>query len=163
MFRHQDSDMMNEMKRESIYLDTSVPSAYFDSRTQERLDLTRKFWNETLPGYSTYVSELVLEEIGDTQDQKIKTEMLNIVSQFAILKIDAEVENLAEAYLTHNLLPEKYRSDALHIALASCNNISYIISWNFEHIVKVRTRRIVKLINALQGYKDIEIVSPQEL
>ena len=40
--------MMNAMKREFIYLDTSVPSAYFDSRAQERMDLTRKFWNETL-------------------------------------------------------------------------------------------------------------------
>ena len=154
---------MNAMKRESIYLDTSVPSAYFDSRAQERLDLTRKFWNETLPRYSVYISELVLGEIGDTQDQKTKTDMLNLVSQCTVLKIDAEVENLAEAYLAHNLLPEKYRSDALHIAAGSCNAISYLISWNFEHIVKVRTRRVVNLINALQGYKDIEIVSPQEL
>ena len=40
--------------------------------------------------------------------------MLNLVNQFPILKIDAEVENLAETYLAHNLLPEKYRSDALH-------------------------------------------------
>ena len=151
------------MKNESIYLDTSVPSAYYDSRAQERQHFTKKFWNETLPGYKVYISELVLEEIGNTQDIKIKTDMLTIIEPFAVLKIDPEVENLAGAYLEYNLLPEKYRSDALHIAVGSCNNISYLISWNFEHIVKVRTRRIVNLINALHGLKDIEIISPQEL
>lgn len=34
---------------EQLYLDTSVPSAYFDDRTPTRQALTRKFWHEALP------------------------------------------------------------------------------------------------------------------
>jgi hypothetical protein len=37
------------------------------------------------------------------------------------------------------------------------------VSWNFEHLVKVKTRKTVNLINILEGYKEIEIISPQEL
>ena len=35
--------------------------------------------------------------------------------------------------------------------------------WNFSHLVKVRTRREVNLVNALEGYGPVEIVAPPEL
>jgi len=36
-------------------------------------------------------------------------------------------------------------------------------SWNFHHLVKLRTRREVNLVNALKGYTPIEILAPPEL
>ena len=51
------------MKKETLYLDTSVPSAYFDERTRERRQATEKFWMETLPRYQACVSEITLEEL----------------------------------------------------------------------------------------------------
>lgn len=53
--------------------------------------------------------------------------------------------------------------DALHVAIASFNEINYLISWNFEHIVKVKTRKLVNFVNVINGYREIEIISPQEL
>ena len=53
--------------------------------------------------------------------------------------------------------------DALHIAVASVNNLDVIVNWNFTHIVKLKTRREVAVINTLMGYKPIEICSPQEV
>jgi hypothetical protein len=47
--------------------------------------------------------------------------------------------------------------------VASFHEISYVVSWNFEHLVKVKTRKSVNLVNVLEGYREIEIVSPQEL
>ncbi len=46
------------MKKESLYLDTSVPSAYYDKRAKERQDATIKFWEKVLPNYNVHVSEL---------------------------------------------------------------------------------------------------------
>ena len=51
------------MKKESLYLDTSVPSAYFDERAKERKDATIKFWQEVMPNYRVYVSEITLREL----------------------------------------------------------------------------------------------------
>lgn len=34
------------MKKESIYLDTSVPSAMYDERVKERQETTVKFWKD---------------------------------------------------------------------------------------------------------------------
>ncbi len=46
------------MKKYSLYLDTSVPSAYFDERAKDRKNATIKFWKEVLPHYRVYVSEI---------------------------------------------------------------------------------------------------------
>ena len=51
--------------------------------------------------------------------------------------------------------------DALHVAIATCHDISYLISWNFEHFVKVKTRKTVNLVNILEGYKEIEVYRPK--
>jgi len=51
----------------------------------------------------------------------------------------------------------------VHIAIAVVNDVDYLISWNFKHLVKVNTRRIVNLTNILLGFNQIEIIAPPEL
>ena len=74
-----------------------------------------------------------------------------------------KVRDLANAYVGKSVFPEKYLNDALHVAVASFYETSYVVSWNFEHLVKVKTRKSVNLVNTLEGYIEIEIISPQEL
>jgi hypothetical protein len=80
-----------------------------------------------------------------------------------LLGIDLETEELAERYIKEGIIPKKYRSDALHIAVAVINGIDVIVSWNFEHIVKLKTRVMVDGVNKLLGYHEIEICSPEEV
>ena len=80
-----------------------------------------------------------------------------------LLEINIEAEELAERYVKEGIIPPRYRSDALHIAMAVINGIGAIISWNFEHIVKLKTRIMVNGINRLLGYHEIEICSPEEV
>ena len=151
------------MKKETLYLDTSVPSAYYDARAKERQEATIKFWKEILPNYKTYISEITIEELDDTKDTTLRRKFKKLIEPFDILKANEKIRHLARAYIEHGVFPEKYIDDALHVAIASFNKISYIVSWNFEHLVKVKTRKTVNLVNVLEGYKEIEIVSPQEL
>lgn len=44
--------------------------------------------------------------------------------------------------------------------LAGCD---VIISWNFKHIVNVKTVKGVKVITTLEGYKDLLIYPPSVL
>jgi len=59
------------MKKESLYLDTSVPSAYYDKRAKERQEATIKFWKEVLPAYKVYISEVTVEELNNTKDETL--------------------------------------------------------------------------------------------
>ncbi len=151
------------MKKESLYLDTSVPSAYYDERAKERIEATIKFWKGVLPHYKTYVSEITVKELEDTKDENLRRKLRKLVEGFKVLKTKKIIRDLARAYIENEIFSEKYIDDALHVAMASYYEISYLVSWNYEHLVKVRTRRLVNSVNILEGFKEIEIVSPLEL
>lgn len=144
-----------------VYLDTSVISALFDERNAERKNYTEEFWKE-LRDYEVYVSTRVNEEL-DAASDEIRAEMIDKIRGFKILEITDEVERLAEEYLSKGVFPERYKDDAIHVAVAVANNIDFLISWNFRHLVKVKTRRMVNLINEIMGYPHIEIIAPPEL
>lgn len=151
------------MKKETLYLDTSVVSAYYDKRAEERLAATLNFWDNVMPNYKVLISEITVNELEDTKDEALKKKFRKLVEVFSILKINSKASDLAHAYVSHGIFPEKYIDDALHVAIATCHDISYVVSWNFEHLVKVKTRKTVNSVNILEGYKEIEIISPQEL
>jgi len=151
------------MKRETLYFDTSVLSAYYDERAKERQSATIKFWENVLPNYQAYISEITVKELEDTKDETLRSKFKTLVKGFKVLKANEKIRDLAKAYIEKGVFPEKYLDDALHVAVASFHEISYVVSWNFEHLVKVKTRKSVNLVNILEGYREIEIVSPQEL
>ncbi len=151
------------MTKPKVYLDTTVPSAYYDDRTPDRQRLTRQFWTESLPNFEVVISTIVLMEILDTQDAERRDNIKGLVDTFEVLDFDEEAYELAQEYVKRGIFPEKYTSDANHVAIAVVNGIGYFASWNFKHVVKVNTRRKVNLVNALLEFQPIEIIAPPEL
>jgi predicted nucleic acid-binding protein len=151
------------MRKIQIYLDTTVPSAYYDDRVPYRQQLTRQFWNECLQDFNPVISTLVTKEINDTPDMEKRKQLQHLIQRFEVLSIDEEASRLAQEYVQRGIFPEKYESDANHVAIAVVNGIGYLLSWNFRHLVKVATRREVNLVNAIAGYGQIEIIAPPEL
>ena len=147
--------------KHKIYLDTSVISALFDERTLERLSMTSEFWSK-LNDYEVFVSELVLEELSRTNEQ-VRDRMLFSIKDFTVLNVSKQAEELAQIYLKQGIFPEKYFDDALHVALASVNQIGILASWNFTHLVKLKTRRMVSVVNLAENIMPVEIISPPEL
>ena len=153
------------MKKIKYYLDTSIFNFMFEEEDLEKKSLTEKLF-EDLPQMAEgiYISEEVVREISRAEEPK-RSKMEELLKKHTpyLLRINTEVEELAEFYIKEGVIPEKYREDAVHIAAAVVNEIEAIISWNFEHIVKLKTRVMVNGINKLLGYHDIEICSPEEV
>ena len=145
-----------------LYLDTSVPSAYYDSEKPERQEQTKEFW-ENLKNHEVLISELTKDELKQVEDDDLKEKLLNLVSKYKVLKINKEVEDLAGEYVKEKIIPERFKNDAIHIAVAVINNVKFLVSWNFKHLVNIKTRQMVNLVNAKKGYEDIEIIAPPEL
>lgn len=61
------------------------------------------------------------------------------------------------------MIPAKYRADAEHIAVASVEGFDALASWNLRHIVKLKTKSLVKLINREMGCSVPEIIRPDEV
>jgi hypothetical protein len=92
--------------------------------------------------------------------------MLNLINEYKleVLIGDTEVESLATMYHMKGVIPASSNLDSLHIAMASIGNLDYIVSLNFSHINRVKTKVGVAQVNASLGYKsDIIICSPMEV
>ncbi|MCK4613473.1 MAG: PIN domain-containing protein [Thermoplasmata archaeon] len=150
------------MKKLKIYLDTSVFSAYFDERDIFRMNLTIEFWKE-LENHDRYISTVVREELSAITDENLLQKLSDLTGNFKVLEIDAETENLADIYLKEGVIPRKELNDAIHLASSTINEIDVLVSWNFRHLVKRKTRIMVNLINTRYNYRNIEIVAPPEL
>jgi predicted nucleic acid-binding protein len=147
-------------KKLKLYLDTSVPNAYFDEKNTYRQGITKQFWLK-LNGHRVYISDLVIREIKATGDTKLRKNLMELVKDFELLSTRSEnIRSLSEDYVSKEVIPVKYIEDAVHIAVATANALDVLISWNFEHIVKMKTKREVNAVNILLGYNPIEIIEP---
>jgi hypothetical protein len=81
----------------------------------------------------------------------------------SILALSDEADRLTDVYVAEGIIPQKYRTDGLHIALATVNDLDMIVSMNFQHIVKRKTILATGKINNLNGYRTVEIYSPMEV
>lgn len=150
------------MAHQKLYLDTSVPSAYFDHRKPERKVSTIEFWKR-LKNFEVFISSLVVDEIEAISNAALRARMRRLTESFQVFEVNSEIEQLADIYVRERILPSRYWSDALHIAAAVANNVQYLISWNFKHFVNVKTRQMVNAVNWKEGYGVIEIIAPPEL
>ena len=91
------------------------------------------------------------------------SKLLNVIKQNNLETVvsDKTSKTLASIYVNEGLIPEKHYDDALHIAIATVNRCNFIVSWNFQHIVKAKVIMGVHHINHREGFGLIEIVSPQ--
>lgn len=153
------------MKKIKYYLDTTIFNFVFAEGDMEKRDITLKFFRDLpLSAEGIYISDEVIREISRASEpRKSQLESLIRETNPLLLDIDLEAEELAERYIKEGIIPERYRSDAIHIAVAVINGIDVIVSWNFEHIVKLKTRVMVDGVNKLLGYHEIEICSPEEV
>jgi len=70
---------------------------------------------------------------------------------------------MARVYINDKVMPEKKDYDALHIAIATVNGLDLILSYNFKHINKLKTKTLIPAINLIEGYKPITITQPKEI
>jgi predicted nucleic acid-binding protein len=146
-----------------IYLDTSVISAFFDADRPDRQALTSQFFDKATSQFELYLSEMTLMEIANTRDETLRTKMQNFTTPFMVLTDTPAVNRLAEDLIQHGAVPPNSVEDAYHIAMAIISGMDYLASWNFKHIVRVKTQNVVSEVTTLKGYHPIDITSPQEL
>jgi hypothetical protein len=137
---------------------------YFDTERELHLSTVALFDAIKNGKYEGYTSGYVILELEDAPEPK-RTDMLNLIDKFQIKTIEynENAENLADTYIKYGMIPEKKRLDSLHIAYASISNMDYILSLNFKHINKIKTKQMLEPINLGEGYKGVTICSPMEV
>jgi hypothetical protein len=143
-----------------LYLDTTIPSAYYNERQRERQMITQRAWHEKLPNYHLVISNITLKELGATPNRKKRKKLIALVYRLDTRVVTPTCKALAKEYLRAMNIPEE---DALHIAIATVFVCEILLSWNFKHMVNYSNKQTINSINLSNGYKPIAIISPFEL
>ena len=149
-----------------FYLETSVWNFFISEEISDKYLATKRFFEEIrLKNYRIYISPLVIIEIDRTKEAKTINKLKDALTRYQpeLLEEQPDILLLSERYCKEGIIPEKYRNDALHIAYVSFYELDAVISWNLRHIVKMKTRRLVNYINLLEGYRPVELVTPEEV
>ena len=158
--------MNNSLKKIKIYLDTSVLSYLKQEDSPEKMTSTNEFWEELKKrdDIQVFLSDVTIAEIDDCYEPKrsFMQEKLKEV-RFKLLEKDEDAEKLANQIIDLGILTDKSHDDCLHIAIAVLEACNYIVSWNFKHLVNVKTINGIRAITSLKGFSPIDIITPEML
>jgi len=146
----------------SLYLETSVIGAYLDNGEPFRRDLTIRWWEHEMADYRAVVSPLVAREL-ERVPEPHRSSYLNLVNPLEQVELTEEASILADGYVSRGIFHRKYIADALHVAIASCHKIDYLVTWNFGHLANVRRQARIRLFNTAAGFFVPMIVTPEFL
>ena len=161
---------MNENKehpKKKVYVETTVISDATALPTNDltlagRQMATREWWKTAVERFDLFVSPIVRREAakGDADAAKRRMEALSALPE---LELTAEASSLAQKLVEAKAVPEKFKEDALHIAIAAVEGMDYLVSWNFRHITNAQMIPKIKKVCEVNGYVCAEICTPQML
>jgi predicted nucleic acid-binding protein len=152
------------MRKPKVYLETTLFNFYVDESRDAHADTVKLFQEIAAGKYAAFTSTYVTDELENAPEEK-RDRMMSLITEhdITVLAPNDEAVRIADIYVAQGVIPQKYRTDGLHIAIATVNELDMIISMNFQHIVKRKTVLMTGHINMMQGYRAIEIHSPMEV
>ena len=147
-----------------IYLETTVFNYYFDERREGHADVVRLFDAINAGAHEAYTSEYVEIELKLAPEPK-RSDMLALIEQFDIhvFPTDDETRRMAGLYIAGGALTQNSLLDSQHIAVASVQRIDYVVSYNYRHINKAKTKLLTGRINNMEGYGSPVICTAKEV
>ncbi len=123
---------------------------------------TKNWWDNQQHHYELVTSIPVIEEL-ENGDHPSKQATLELISKLQILPIHEEIEEIVEEYVTHYIMPNDPKGDALHLALASYHHCHFLLTWNCAHLANANKFEHIRHINTMLGLYVPILTTPYEL
>jgi predicted nucleic acid-binding protein len=146
-----------------LFLETTVFNFYFDGKQGNKQLATIELFRKIAEGkYAAYTSDEVSNEL--MKSTRVR-EMVGLMKKYDVtaLKVNEQIEHLADIYNDENIIPPKFRADAVHIATATCFGMDFVLSFNMGHLVKQKTNVATGFVNLDEGYGKVVLCTPEEV
>jgi hypothetical protein len=80
----------------------------------------------------------------------------------AFLRTDRYIQGFVDQH-GGSLEPLRFSCDSAHIAVASINGLDCVLSYNFQHINRLKTKMPTERVNHREGYSGIVICDAKEV
>ncbi|MDE0425851.1 MAG: type II toxin-antitoxin system VapC family toxin [Candidatus Poribacteria bacterium] len=150
-----------------VYVETTVVSYLVarpshDTTLASRQQATQQLWTEYAENFEFVISDIVLNEVS-RGDVIAAQRRLEVLADLPVLDVSLDAIILEENLIDAGAVPQRSRPDAQHIALAAVNNIEYLVSWNYKHIVNETKRNLINEVCHVAGFQPTTLCTPIEL
>lgn len=154
------------MKRR-VYIETTVASYLTARRNRDLIvaahqELTVDWWTNHRRRFDIYVSDIVLREAA-RGDESAAAKRLAQLEGLAVLAVDDRAGDLARLFVKRGLIPAKAIEDALHVAVATCNGMEFLLTWNCRHIANAEVVQRLEAVSLELGYRLPVLCTPEQL
>ena len=154
------------MKKPKIYIETSVWNQLFHDDRPDWKEQSIDFFQTVMKRqYDIFISEVVEAEIGMAQENLI-SQLKGAINKYkpSVLELSDEAINLAEQYLKSIFIGSSkinIENDAYHAAIATVEEMDWLLSFNYRHLLKAKNIELFNSINMANGYhKQLNITVP---
>jgi predicted nucleic acid-binding protein len=157
---------MEENSRPRVYIETTIPSLYYEVRTEPemiaRRNWTRDWWDSRRQAYQLVISVAVIDELqaGTFPNQN---QVVALFMDISLVPVEPAIIEIVETYIQRMVMPRDPTGDALHLELASYHKCDFLLTWNVQHLANANKFSHIRRINALLGLFTPALVTPLEL
>ena len=146
------------------YFETTVFNRYFEEGREHNPETKQLFKMISSGRVTAFTSVAVLQEIDKAPEPK-REQMMSLLSRYeiAVLEVERNAYDLADLYVEMGIIPPRFRMDGVHIAMSAVNDLDCIVSLNFHHINKLKTKMATEIIHRMKGYGNPTICTPMEV
>lgn len=149
------------------YVETSIPSFYFESRPEAQMvarrDWTREWWSRASSGGTELVTSVAVIDELHRGDFAAQPDCLALVAELPVLAIETPILEIVQAYIRHRVMPADPTGDALHLALASYHRCDFLVTWNCRHLANANKFGHIRRVDTLLDLLSPALVMPLEL
>lgn len=152
--------------RQRVYIETSIPSLYYETRTDAesvaKRGWTRQWWDGERDNYEIFTSAAVDAELrrGEYPARDLCLALLEAVPR---LPVSVTVNDIVATYISHKVMPADTLGDALHLALASVHHCDFLLTWNCRHLANANKFQHIAVVNTLMGLPVPVLATPFQL
>jgi predicted nucleic acid-binding protein len=138
----------------SVYVETSIPSFYFETRQSIRArdwrEATRLWWSTRRDAYELVTSTYVLDELALAPAAKSGPGR-RLLADVRVLPEHPDTARTIAAYVRQHVMPADAAGDAAHLAAASLHGIDFLVTWNCRHLANANKFRHIRAVNERLG------------
>jgi predicted nucleic acid-binding protein len=160
--------MEGEIRKLTVYLDTSVINFLFAEDAPEFQRATKRFFEICSARFDVCMSDAVTAELSRTPDAAHRSALLDAAVRIGarLLSVTAhpEILTMSNRYMEEGVIPRTKIMDAVHLAVCTVHGVDILLSWNSRHLANIRKQDLVNAVNAKAGYrKPLRLLNPLEV
>ena len=150
----------------SVYIETTIPSFFFETRRTARLvawrDATRRWWESARQQFELCTSRFVIEELSRAPARKARLAM-GLLAGVPLLEESPVVPEIVQYYERNRFLSAEAGGDAFHLALASMHRVDFLLTWNCRHLANANNIEHLRVLNERRGLHVPIVTTPFNL